>query len=36
LPQYLEEYYNESHMDVFLLHGSQNFEFLKEIKQEYE
>jgi hypothetical protein len=23
-------------LDVFLLHGSQNFEFLREIKQEYE
>lgn len=36
LSQYVEEYYNMNNMDVFLLHGSQNFEFLREIKQEYE
>lgn len=36
MEQYLEEYYNMSNLDVFLLHGSQNLEFMKEIKEEYE
>ncbi|CDW90017.1 UNKNOWN [Stylonychia lemnae] len=36
LSQYLEEYYNLNNLDVFLLYGSQNLEFMNEIKEEYE
>jgi hypothetical protein len=36
MAQYLEEYYNMNNLDVFLLYGSQNLDFMKEIKKEYE
>jgi hypothetical protein len=36
LDQYLKEYYNLFNHEVFMLHGSQHFNFIKDIKQEYE
>jgi len=36
LEEYLVEYYNLHNVEVFLMHGSANFKFIKDVKSEYE
>lgn len=36
LEEYLIEYYNLHNVEVFLMHGSANFKFIKDVRTEYE
>lgn len=36
LEEYLIEYYNLHNVEVFLMHGSANFKFIKDLRTEYE